>query len=71
MREMTERPEALAAGVAQLVGADRGAIVNAASRLLTDGHAYARMVATHNPYGDGRAALRIAAFLGAAWDDVG
>src|SRR5580704_2474366 len=63
MREETERPEGLTAGTLELVGHDRGRIVEAASRLLTDPAAYARMSQAANPYGDGHAAERIAAWL--------
>jgi UDP-N-acetylglucosamine 2-epimerase (non-hydrolysing) len=63
MREETERPEGLAAGTLELVGHDRAAIVAASKRLLTDPAAYARMARAANPYGDGRAAERIVAWL--------
>jgi UDP-N-acetylglucosamine 2-epimerase len=63
MREETERPEGLEAGTLELVGHDRAKIVAAASRLLTDREAYARMARAANPYGDGRAAQRIVAWL--------
>lgn len=63
MREETERPEGLEAGTLELVGHDRVAIVAAANRLLTDADAYARMARAANPYGDGRAAPRIVAWL--------
>ncbi len=63
MREETERPEGLAAGTLELVGHDRARIVAAAARLLTDERAYAQMAHAVNPYGDGRAAQRIAAWL--------
>jgi UDP-N-acetylglucosamine 2-epimerase (non-hydrolysing) len=66
MRDTTERPEAIAAGAAALVGTSRAAIVTAASRLLADGAAHARMRAAHNPFGDGAAAGRIAAHLEAS-----
>jgi UDP-N-acetylglucosamine 2-epimerase (non-hydrolysing) len=59
LRQVTERPEGLATGVAQLVGADRTMIVTAARRLLTDEHAYAKMARAVNPYGDGHASSRI------------
>jgi len=65
MRKVTERPEAVAAGTARLVGTDRRNIVAEASRLLTDGAAYERMARARNPYGDGRAAERIVAACGA------
>jgi len=60
MREVTERPEAVKAGTVKLVGTDRRKIVREMTRLLTDKAAYRRMSRAHNPYGDGRAAPRIA-----------
>jgi UDP-N-acetylglucosamine 2-epimerase (non-hydrolysing) len=58
-REVTERPEAVEAGTAFLVGASAGRIVSAAERLLDDWAEYDRMSRAHNPYGDGKASLRI------------
>jgi UDP-N-acetylglucosamine 2-epimerase (non-hydrolysing) len=66
MRETTERPEAIDAGAAALVGTGREAIVAAAERLLTDPSAHAAMRVARNPFGDGAAAPRIAAHLEAA-----
>ncbi|HXP94375.1 MAG TPA: UDP-N-acetylglucosamine 2-epimerase (non-hydrolyzing) [Candidatus Binatia bacterium] len=63
MRDVTERPEGLAAGTLELVGADRERIVAAARRLLVDDAAYARMARASNPYGDGHAGTRIASWL--------
>lgn len=60
MRETTERPEAVDAGTVVLVGTRRERIVEAATSLLDDPAAYERMSRAHNPYGDGRAAQRIA-----------
>jgi UDP-N-acetylglucosamine 2-epimerase (non-hydrolysing) len=59
LRETTERPEALAAGTAVLVGTREENIVKELKRLLTDQVAYQRMATAVNPYGDGRAAVRI------------
>jgi UDP-N-acetylglucosamine 2-epimerase (non-hydrolysing) len=59
MRDATERPEAVRAGTAKLVGTDTDRIVTEVSRLLDDESHYASMVGVENPYGDGRAALRI------------
>jgi UDP-N-acetylglucosamine 2-epimerase len=59
MRENTERPEAIAAGTAKLVGRSVEKIVNEATRLLTDPKAYQKMAQAHNPYGDGKASERI------------
>jgi len=58
LRTVTERPEAVAARTALLVGPDRNKIVENASRLLTDESFYAGMSRARNPYGDGRAAVR-------------
>ena len=59
MREKTERPEAVEAGTAILVGTDENRIVREVSRLLGDAGALAAMARVHNPYGDGRASERI------------
>jgi UDP-N-acetylglucosamine 2-epimerase len=58
-RDTTERPEAIEAGTARLVGTDTETLVAAASELLDDGDAYARMARAKNPFGDGKAAERI------------
>ena len=63
MREETERPEGVDAGTLELIGSNRGRIVEAATRLLTDRGAYERMARAVNPYGDGRASQRIVAWL--------
>ena len=62
-RGTTERPEAVEAGVARLVGTDRGTIVAEARRLLSDRAAYERMARGGNPYGDGKASQRIVGIL--------
>lgn len=59
MRDVTERPEAVAAGTVELVGASKTRIVNSVSRLLDDNMHYQRMSRAHNPYGDGNACTRI------------
>ena len=63
LREKTERPEAVEAGTATLVGADTAAIVEAATLLIEDTPEYQRRQKIHNPYGDGRASGRIAEFI--------
>ena len=63
MRGVTERPEAVEAGTALVVGADRARIVEQATRLLDDPAHYGRMSQLHNPYGDGHACERIAEAL--------
>ena len=59
MREKTERPEAVAAGTARLVGTDPDRIVRESVALLEDSEGYAKRARIHNPYGDGLAATRI------------
>jgi UDP-N-acetylglucosamine 2-epimerase (non-hydrolysing) len=59
LRDVTERPEGVEAGVAILVGTDEDRIVAEASRLLADRQAYDAMARMINPYGDGKAAGRI------------
>ncbi|MBR9975157.1 MAG: UDP-N-acetylglucosamine 2-epimerase (non-hydrolyzing) [Bacteroidetes bacterium] len=68
MREVTERPEGVEAGVARLVGTDRERIVASVSELLDDPAAYAAMATGHNPYGDGTASALIADILTAHID---
>lgn len=63
LRDETERPEAVAAGVVRLVGTDFDRIVAESTRLLDDSAHYASMAHGASPYGDGRAAERIVAAL--------
>ena len=60
MRNKTERKEAIDAGSAKLVGTDSQKIVDAVSDLLTRPETYAEMSRISNPFGDGKAARRIA-----------
>jgi UDP-N-acetylglucosamine 2-epimerase (non-hydrolysing) len=59
MREVTERPEAIQAGTARLVGTDRKRIIEQTRLLLDHPHEYEIMAQAVNPYGDGHAAERI------------
>jgi len=59
MRDTTERPEAVNAGTVRLVGTATRSILAAATGLLDDPEAYAQMSRAHNPYGDGKASMRI------------
>jgi UDP-N-acetylglucosamine 2-epimerase (non-hydrolysing) len=63
MRDVTERPEAIAAGTVRLVGADRSRIVANVAELLDLDASYAAMSRAHNPYGDGKACARIISIL--------
>ena len=63
MRDTTERPEAVKAGTVRLVGTDREAIVEACVELFEQQALYEAMSKSHNPYGDGKACMRIVEFL--------
>ena len=58
MRDTTERPEGIEAGVARLVGTDTSSIVTAVERLVDDPEEYHRMAKVTNPYGDGKSSKR-------------
>lgn len=59
MREVTERPEGIQAGVVRLVGVNKETIINETTRLLENADEYWNMSERQNPYGDGHAAERI------------
>jgi UDP-N-acetylglucosamine 2-epimerase (non-hydrolysing) len=59
MRDVTERPEGMDAGLVKLVGTNPEAIFAAVSELLNDETAYDKMLSVENPYGDGLASKRI------------
>ena len=63
MRDVTERPEALDAGTVLLVGTKQEMITTSVEKVLLDQTTYDAMARAINPYGDGRAAGRIAATL--------
>ena len=63
MREVTERPEAVEAGTAKLVGTQMEGIVFETQRLIDHPGEYKRMANIKNPYGDGKAAERIVQIL--------
>jgi UDP-N-acetylglucosamine 2-epimerase (non-hydrolysing) len=65
LRELTERPEVIEVGAGRIVGTDERRVSEAAALLLTDAGEYAKMSAAENPFGDGRAAVRIADILAA------
>ena len=68
MRDTTERPEAVDAGAAELVGTSEEAIIQSTVRLLSDPVEYAKRQIDRNPYGDGNAASRIVdLILSRAW----
>ena len=59
MRDTTERPEAVEAGTVKLVGTDPDRIIHWVEKLLRESDEYQKMAKAHNPYGDGKAAMRI------------
>ncbi|MCH5219865.1 MAG: UDP-N-acetylglucosamine 2-epimerase (non-hydrolyzing) [Muribaculaceae bacterium] len=63
MRQVTERPEAIAAGTIFLVGTDRNKIVETASVFINDNERYQAHTRIQNPFGDGNACRRIVSFL--------
>lgn len=60
LRDTTERPEGIDAGTLELVGTDEELIYSRAKALLEDQELYSRMSNAANPYGDGKASIRIA-----------
>ena len=63
LRDNTERPEAVTAGTARLVGTDEERVVTEVTRLLRDPDEHAAMANAVNPYGDGQAARRCVAAI--------
>jgi len=63
MRNVTERPEALQAGTTELVGTDKDKIISSISRLILDKNHYVNMTKKQNPYGDGKASVRIVKYF--------
>ncbi len=63
LRNVTERPEGLIAGVARLVGTDKKKIIEETERLLSDKSAYQKMITDRNPYGDGNASSKIVTII--------
>ena len=63
MRAVTERPEAIEAGTAALVGSKTEKIVSVTTRLLNDKSAHQEMAQAINPFGDGKAAQKIVEIL--------
>jgi UDP-N-acetylglucosamine 2-epimerase (non-hydrolysing) len=61
LRRTTERPEAVDAGTARLIGTDSATILSETSTLLEHEGAYEAMARAHNPFGDGYASERIVA----------
>lgn len=60
LRDVTERPEAVAYGTVKLVGTDVEKIVSEANELIQNRESYEKMSKSVNPYGDGKASERIA-----------
>ena len=63
LRDVTERPEAIEAGAAKLIGTDADRIYAEAVRLIEEPQSYSQMSTAGSPYGDGQASKRIVQFL--------
>ena len=63
MRDVTERPEAIEAGTAKLIGVNVQSIVRNVSSLMENNNEYLKMAKAHNPFGDGLASKRIVSAL--------
>ena len=63
MRDTTERPEAIWAGTAKLVGTNPKAIINSVTKLLNNIKYYKSTIKKHNPFGDGNVAIKIISIL--------
>ncbi|GAA3715547.1 non-hydrolyzing UDP-N-acetylglucosamine 2-epimerase [Salinicoccus siamensis] len=59
LRDTTERPEGIEAGTLKLAGTEKEDVYRLVNELLTDEEVYKKMAQANNPYGDGRASLRI------------
>ncbi len=59
LRDTTERPEGIKAGTLKLVGTNEEVIYSETKKLLTDKNEYNKMSKASNPYGDGKASIRI------------
>ena len=59
MRDTTERPEAVEAGTVKLIGSDQDNIIKEVQRLLDDNTEYKKMSKANNPYGNGKASVKI------------
>jgi UDP-N-acetylglucosamine 2-epimerase (non-hydrolysing) len=63
LRDTTERPEALEAGVVKLVGTNKDLIVKESCELIENKESYEKMARVQNPYGDGKSAMRVVNIL--------
>ena len=64
LRKTTERPEAVEAGTARLIGTNPDEILKSATELLTQQNIYQQMATAINPFGDGKASARIVEIVG-------
>ena len=67
LRDTTERPEGIRAGTVRLIGTNTDTVVAETTRLLDDQRHYEAMATAHNPYGDGKASMRIVGARQAQW----
>jgi UDP-N-acetylglucosamine 2-epimerase len=64
MRDVTERPEGVAAGFVKIAGTETDSIVDASREFLADASIHSRLKSIPNPYGDGRSAQKILTIIG-------
>lgn len=69
LRDKTERPEGLQAGTLKIVGTDKNRVVKELKELLENEEEYNKMASAPNPYGDGRASIRIIEEIGHYFND--
>lgn len=70
LRTETERPEAVEAGTVKLAGIEKEEVLRLSDKLLSDESFYNEMAYAVNPYGDGKASMRIADFLVERMDEI-
>ena len=63
LREKTERPEGIDAGMVKLIGTNQKTVFDSVNQLIVDDNIYGKMSSAINPYGDGNAAKRIIEFI--------
>lgn len=70
MRDTSERPEAIQAGTAKLVGTDVEGVVNTVTEILSNKASYSRMATAQNPYGDGNSVEKIISAMRKYWQEI-
>ena len=71
MRDTTERPEGIEAGVVKLVGNSTATIIREVKKIIENENEYNKMAQSKNPYGDGQSAKRICKVLSTYHQECG